>query len=185
MCQLSITTHKTFSSYLLEHKLFKDLPALTVIIRPLTQRPRRLESARAARPKRRGPFAPLVVGSDPWRQPAPVALHSPSLEPLLGVTVRLDGIPREPNFSTHAAPISRFSVRYGPLRRTGKDGLLDLEVKVGDGFGIALCFGILTTPRIGLADKTRVDFVVCATAMDGEGRGRLGLRKQKAIEGLA
>ena len=163
------------SSYLLVYKLFKDLPALTVIVSPLTQRPRGLESVRVARPKRVGPFTSPVVGSNPRRQPVPVALHSPGHELLPSVTVRLDGIPRKPNFSIHAAPICGLFVHHGPLRRTGRDGLLNLEVKVDDRFGIALCFGALAALRIRLVDETCVCFIVCATTLNEEGRWRLGL----------
>ena len=81
---------------------------------------------------------PLLVGSYPWRQPALVAVDSPDLELLLGVTVHEDGLPREPNFSTHAAPKCRLFVRGSPLRGMRRDGLLNLEVKVGDGFGVVL-----------------------------------------------
>lgn len=163
------------SSYLLVYKLFKDLPALTVIVSPLTQRPRGLESVRVARPKRVGPFTSPVVGSNPRRQPVPVALHSPGLELLPSVTVRLDGISREPNFSIHAAPICGLFVHYGPLRPMGRDGLLNFEVKVDDRFGIALCFGALAALRIRLVDETCVCFIVCATTLNEEGRWRLGL----------
>src|SRR6266403_235202 len=118
--------------------------------------------------KRGGPVT-RIVRSHPWRQPAPVSLLSPSLEPLLGVTVRLGSITRKPGFSTHAAPICRLFVPYSPLCRTGRDRLPNLEVKVGNCYSIPLRFGMLATLRICLADKTRACFIVCATTMDVEG----------------
>ena len=73
------------------------------------------------------------------------ALHSPSLEPLLSVTVRLDGIPRERAHLLCGPYMGGLFVQYGQLRvtRPERGGLLNLEVKVDDGFSIALCFRVL------------------------------------------
>jgi hypothetical protein len=60
--------------------------------------------------------------------------------------------------------------------------MLDHEVKVGDSFGIVLGICVFTTPRIGPVDQTRVGLIVRAATMNVEGRRRLGLQKQKAIQ---
>src|SRR5258707_13943935 len=168
-------------SYLLINKLLKDPPALTIIIRPLTHGPRRLENLRAPRMldctrlKRGCSVRPRIVGSQPWRQTAIVLLRSPSLELLLGLTSHFGGITRKSDFSTHAAPICRLLVCDGPLRRMARDRLPNLEVKVGNGFSIALHLGMMATLRICPADHTRASFVMRATTMDAESRWHLGL----------
>jgi hypothetical protein len=177
-------------TYLFIVKLFENLPTLTIIVRPLAQRPRGFENIGAAWLLH---HAPLEIGRSyelvafrphPWWQPLLTTLSQPRFERLL-VIVRLGPSSRSPCFSHHTAPIRRYIVPYSPVRCTGRNWMIDHKVKVGDSFGVLLSISVFSAPHIGPVDQTRVSLVVCAAAVNVKGRGRLGLRKQKAIQRFA
>lgn len=93
-------------------------------------------------------FRSIILGTDPRRQPTLAALRQPRFEPLRGAAVSLGRPSGWAYFSVHAAPVDRLFVPHGPLSRTGRDQALDLEVKVGDSFGVPLSIRMLAAPGI-------------------------------------
>jgi hypothetical protein len=158
--------------YLLVHELFKNLPALTIIVGPLAQRPGGFEDVRGAWilcrtcPVRSRSFRSIILGTDPRRQPALAAFLQPRIEPLFGAAVSLGRPSGRAYFSVHATPVGRLFVPHGPLSRTGRDQALDVEVKVGDGFGVPLRICVLAAPGIRPFYQTRACFIMCAVTVD-------------------
>src|SRR5216683_8428360 len=122
--------------HLFVFELLENLPTLTVVIRPLAKRPRRLENIRAAHPERSVSLRSVIMGSHPRWQPAPATPRQPSFESLLSAAVRLGHLSGLAYFSMHATPIRRLIVPHGPLGRTAGDLVLNPEVKVGDSFAV-------------------------------------------------
>jgi hypothetical protein len=177
-------------AYLLVHELFENLSALTIIISPLSQRPGGFENVRAAWmlcrvcPVRSRSVSSVILKAHPRRQPALAAFRQPRFEPLRGVAVRTGRPSGGAHFSIHAAPVGRLFIPHGPLGRTGRDQALDLEVKVGDRFGVPLRVRMLAAPGIRPLYQTRACFIMCTVTVDEEGRWRLSLRKQETIKGF-
>jgi hypothetical protein len=166
--------------HLFVFELLENLPTLTVVIRPLAKRPRRLENIRAvrmlhaARPERGVSFS-TSLRPHPRRQPAPATLRLPSFALLLsaaGCLGRPSGLAR---FSMHVTPIRGLVVPHGPLGRAAGDLVLNPEVKVGDSFAVVLGVCAPAAPRIRPIDHARVRFLVRATAVHDKGWWRFGL----------